>query len=85
MVVECEVTTLDVGEVGDDVARTDLDQAVLHVLGMDELDVVEQARFAQQHAADEAVEIAAGHEPISLCRHLRGILGSILHDARAQR
>ena len=62
MVVEGEVATRHVGQVGDDVAHRDRHGAVLHVLRMDELDLVDEGDLAQQQAADEAVEVAAGDE-----------------------
>src|SRR3546814_6375535 len=51
-----------IGQVGDDVPRADLDLAVLHVLGVDEADVVDQVQVPQQHGAGQAVEIAARDE-----------------------
>ena len=69
VVVEDQMGALHERQVGGDVARSDLDLAVLHVLGMHELDVVDQVEFAQQHAADEAVEVAAGDEAVLLSRH----------------
>jgi len=40
-VVESKVAAFDIGQVGGDVVLGDLDQPVLHVLGVDELDLVE--------------------------------------------
>jgi hypothetical protein len=57
------VSAFDVRQVGADVASRDLDLAVLHVLGMDEQDVVDQVELFQQDGAHQAVEIAAGHQP----------------------
>ena len=45
-----------------------LDLAVLHVLRVDELDLVEHAQFLQQDGADQAIEVAPGHEPTLLGR-----------------
>ena len=39
-----------------------LDLAVLHILRVDEEDVLEDAEFFQQRGADETVEVAAGDE-----------------------
>ena len=72
------MTALDVGQIGDDVASRDRYDAVLHVFGMDELDLVDQVEFAQQHAADEPVEIAACHETKFLVRH-HGFLLQRMH------
>ena len=49
----------------------ELDLAVLHVLGVDEQDVVEDAEVLEQGGADEPVEVAAGHESVALCLKLR--------------
>ena len=69
MVVERDVAARHVGKVGDDVAARDGHRAVLHVLGVHELDVVDQVDFAEQHAADQAVEVAAGYEAVVPRRH----------------
>ena len=64
VVVEDQVRGRRVREVGEDVALGDLDDAVLHVLGVHEGDLVDHAELLQQDGADEAVEVAAGHEPV---------------------
>ena len=79
--VEGEADAGDVGQVGRDVAGVDLDLAVLHVLGMDEQDVVEQSELLEQRGADEAVEVGAGDEAVACCgggvnRHT-GAIGSL--------
>ena len=62
------VTTLSAapGEVKTEVL--DLDLAVLHVLGVDEQDVVEHPELLQQGGAHQAVEVAAGHESVGAVR-----------------
>ena len=72
--VEGEVDAGDVGEVGRDVARGQLDLAVLHVLRVDEQDVVEHPELLEQRRADEPVEVRAGHQSIPLRRALRKLL-----------
>ncbi len=67
VVVEGEVNARNVGEIRRDISAGHLDLAVLHVLRVDELDGVEDAPFLEQDGADEAVEVAAGHEPEFLC------------------
>ena len=62
VVVERQTHAGDVGKVGRDVAVGDLDEAVLHVLGVDELDLVEDPQLLQQGGADQPVEVAAGDE-----------------------
>ena len=63
--VEREPDAGHVGQVRRDVAGTDLDLAVLHVLGVDEEDVVEQPELLEQRGADEAVEVGAGDEAVA--------------------
>ena len=67
-----------VGQVRGDVARAHLDLAVLHVLGVDEEDVVEQTELLQERRADEAVEVGAGDQAVAngrsgVCVHLTNI------------
>src|SRR5436190_558365 len=50
----------DVWKVGRDVAAGELDEAVLHILWMDERDLVEDFELFQQSSAHETVEVAAG-------------------------
>ena len=64
VMVEGQVTTRYVGQVGRDVAFANLDLAVLHVLRVDEQDVVDHVQFLQQDGADQTVEITAGHEAV---------------------
>jgi hypothetical protein len=45
--VENEVRPRYIGKIGRDVLRTDLDLAVLHVLGVDELDLVDHVEVLQ--------------------------------------
>ncbi len=76
VVVEGEVCPRHVREVGGHVARTDLDLAVLDVLGVDELDLVEHAQLLEERGADEPVEVAARHEPVlAACGRLWGVSG----------
>ena len=42
-----------------------LDLAVLHVLGMDEEDVVEDVELLEERSAHEAVEVGTGHQPVA--------------------
>ncbi len=60
MMVESQMHPVHIGQVGGDVAVGDGDDAVLHILGMHELDVVDHLKMLEQHGADQAVEIAAG-------------------------
>ncbi len=56
-------------QIGGDVAFRNFDLAVLHVLGMDELDLVDHVELVEQNGADQAIEIAARHETIFLVGH----------------
>ena len=70
VVVEREVHARVVGEVRGDVGRAQLDLPVLHVLGMNELDVPEDVHLPEEGGTDQPVEIAARHQPVTLCMKL---------------
>ena len=70
VVVEGEVHAWNEGQVGGDVALGNLDLAVLHVLRMDEFDLVDHVQVVEQHGAGQAVEITAGHEAIFFFGHV---------------
>ena len=63
--VEREPDAGHVGQVRRDVAGADLDLAVLHVLGVDEEDVVEQTELLQERGADEAVKVRPGYQTVA--------------------
>ncbi|MGH1570348.1 hypothetical protein ACRAWG_06370 [Methylobacterium sp. P31] len=75
MMIEGEMAGFDVRQIGDDVAIRDRDNAILHVLGMNELDLVDQVEFVQQHAADETVKVATRHKAELLLRHGGALFG----------
>ena len=62
MMIERQMAARDIGQVGGDVASRNRDPAVLHVLGMNEGDLVDQVHLFQKNAADQTIEIAAGHQ-----------------------
>jgi hypothetical protein len=66
MVVEGQVGAGDIRQIGGDVALADGDLPVLHVLRVDEQDVVDQVQVLEQDGADQAVEIAAGDKAVAL-------------------
>ena len=72
VVVEGQVAALDVGQVRRDRVGIDAHLAVLHVLGVHEIDLVDQVQLLQQHGADEAVEVGAGDELVFLAVGHRG-------------
>jgi hypothetical protein len=86
MMVENQVRSRDVRQVGRDVVRTDVDLPVLHVLGVNELDLLDHVEVLQQHRTHQTVEIAAcdkaefSHE--SPCGWLKGF-GPDLHGILA--
>jgi hypothetical protein len=58
----------DIREIGRDIASRDGDFSVLHILWMNEGNLVDQINFLQENAAYQAVEIAAGHQTeLRLC------------------
>jgi hypothetical protein len=67
VMVERQVRARHVRQIGRDVAGADRDLPILHVLRMDEQDVIDQVQVSQQDGADEAVEVAAGNEAVA-CR-----------------
>ena len=64
VMIEGQMHAFHIGQVGGDVAIVDLDLAVLHVLRMDELDVVDQLQLLEQHGAYQAVEVATGDKTV---------------------
>ena len=52
MMVDRQMHTRDKRQVCRDIVVGNRDLAVLHVLGMDELNIVDQVKFTQQHCAD---------------------------------
>jgi hypothetical protein len=58
--VEGQAGAGDVRKVGGDVAIGDLDEPILHVLWVDELDLVEDPELFQQGSTHQPVEVAAG-------------------------
>jgi hypothetical protein len=63
VVIEGEVHAFHVGKVGGDVAVGDLDHPVLHVLGVDELDLVDEIELLEDGGAHQPVEVAARDQP----------------------
>ncbi len=59
MMVKGQVHAGDIGQVGGDVGILDRDPALLHVVGMDEQDVVDHIQLLEQDGADKAIEVAS--------------------------
>jgi hypothetical protein len=64
VVVEGERDLGAVGQVGGDVVLGELDLAVLHVFGMDEEDVLQDAQLLEQGGAHQPVKIRTGHQTV---------------------
>ena len=71
MVVERDVHARVVGEVRGDVTGAELDLAVLHVLGVDELHVVEHVEMLEKGGAHQPVEVGARDQSEALGLKLR--------------
>jgi hypothetical protein len=62
MVVKGQVDALHIGQVGGNVTICDIHLAILHILGVNELYIVDQVQVLEQHGTDKTVEITAGNE-----------------------
>ena len=63
-----------IGQVGGDVVLGKLNLAVLHVLGMDKFNLVDEAQFLEHHRACQTVEVASGDEASKLFFHMLNLL-----------
>ena len=59
MMVECELYSGIKGEVRGDVITGNVYFAVLHILGVNEFDLIDQIHFLQKHGTDKSVEITS--------------------------
>ncbi len=59
----------DIRQVGGDVVVRDQNGSVLHVLGVNELDLVNHVHFLEQHGTYQAVEIAPGYKAVFALAH----------------
>ena len=64
VMVETEMTAFNVRQVRDDIPRRDIDQSVLHILGMYKQNVIQHLKFTQQGRTHKTVEVAAGNQTI---------------------
>jgi hypothetical protein len=69
MMVKRNVRACHIRQVGGDITVGDINLAVLHVLGVDKLDIVDQVQFIEQYGAYQAIKITAGNESEFLGRH----------------
>src|SRR6266545_4765326 len=77
VVVEPERAVRVVGEIGDNVAAANLDQAILHELGFDEKIIVNVLEFRHQRAADEPVKICPGYQSHDRITSSTGVQGRL--------
>jgi len=84
VMVERKVAAGDVGQVGGDIPLGDGNAAVLHVLRVDEGDLVDQLPFLEQHGTRQAVEVTARDESIGrVVGHGRSLrIVSVARDGR---
>ena len=66
-----------VGKIGDDVAAADLDQSILQELGFDEKIILDVLELGHEGAADEPVEVGAGHESHTRITSSAGVQGRL--------
>jgi nitric oxide synthase oxygenase domain/subunit len=71
MVVKGQIDAGNEWQVGRDIALGDLDFAILHILGMNELDVIDHVQFIEQNGADQTIEVAAGDQAVFLGSHMK--------------
>src|SRR5205823_6931705 len=62
-----------IGQVGDDVASSDLHQPILHELGLDEEIRIDRLELGDERAANEPVEICAGNQSHERITSLKGV------------
>ncbi len=68
MMVEGKAHAGHIGKIRRDVALCYLDESILHVLRMDELDLIQDPELFQQGSTDQPVEIAPGYQAALLGR-----------------
>ena len=78
MMVKSEFHPRVIRQVGGDIVLAQFHLPVLHVLGMDELDIVDQVQFLQHHGACQSVKIAARYQS-HFFSHVHFLLGCIVH------
>jgi hypothetical protein len=66
MMIESQMDAGDIRQVSRNIPVVNLNLAILHILGMDKLDIVDQLQFVQQNRADQAIHIAASDEAESV-------------------
>ena len=69
MVVKSDRDTRVIRQVGGDIIFAQFDLAILHILGMDKFDLVDQIQFFQHHGACQTVKIASCYESSRLVIH----------------
>ena len=69
MMIESQMNAFHIGKIGGDIGIGNQDGTVLHILWMDEFNVVNDIEFFQQHSADQPVEITTGNQSKHIVAH----------------
>ena len=62
MVIKHQVCRCHVGQIGGDVTTAYVNLAILHIFGVDKLNVVNQVQLFKQYSAHQAVKVTAGYQ-----------------------
>ena len=62
MVIKHHVRARDIGQIGCDIPISDVDLAILHVLGVDKSDVIDQVEVLEKYRTHQSVKVAACNE-----------------------
>jgi len=62
--VESQMHTRYIGQIGGDVFVGDLDLAILHVFGMDKPDIANQAEFPQEYRTHQTIKVTSCDQPV---------------------
>src|SRR5690606_29473085 len=68
VVVKGHIDALDIGKVGGDDVIINVDQPVLHILGVGEGNIVDNVEFFQENGADQPIHVRTGNKAISFPR-----------------
>jgi hypothetical protein len=69
MMVEHEMGPRVVGHVGRNIPASDVHDAVLDVLGMNEQDLIDDVQLLEEHGGHQAVKITTRYQPILSIGH----------------
>jgi hypothetical protein len=69
MMIESQMNPFHIGKVGGDVGVGNQDRAVLHVLWVDEFDIINDVEVLLQYGANQTVEIIPGNQSKHIVAH----------------